>query len=162
MSATNLDKLPENRLSADIASMKQQLKQLRTLQISTASGVRIAGVPDDPLKIDDVVAAGGILTYNFEVFPAGNLLTNWDLYFSVYVDLPGTDYVQQYMLPDGFTLSAGQKNMIVTSWPDFGRSDDGTGHRFFHVNIRNNDSASHHVYVIGKFYGPYALQDSET
>jgi hypothetical protein len=66
------------------------------------------------------------------------------------------------MLPDGGSLSTAQKNMIVTGWLDYGRSYDSSGMRFFRVNIRNNDSASHHIYFTGKFYGPYALQEEST
>lgn len=164
MSGNNLDSQLEVRLLKKISDLERQMREVRTLQLNSATALDIRGVPEDPdfLAIDDVVAAGGLLTYTFQIFPAGNILTNWSHYFSVYVDLPGSTYNQTYMLPDGGSLSTGQKNMIVTNWADYGRSYDVSGMRLFRVNIRNNDTVSHHVYVTGKFYGPYALQEEST
>lgn len=163
MSTHALDNQLPERLINKVAELERQLRELRTLQLNSANAIQIVGVPDDYMDIDDIAAAGQELTYNFQIFPAGNILTNWDLYFTVYVDLPDPPTPNNsYRYPAGGALSAGQAKMRVTSWPDYAKSFDASGMRWFNVNVKNEDSVSHHIYIIGKFYGPYALQETET
>ena len=88
MSSHALDSQMPEKLVETVAKHDAQLREVRTLQLNSANAIQIVGVPDDYMDIDDIAAAGEELTYNFQIFPAGSILTNWDLYFTVYVDLP--------------------------------------------------------------------------
>ncbi len=89
MASYNTDQFGIERLTSEIATLKQQVSELRTLQQSSANGIQTLATPTgDPLEIDGVVAAGASLNLTFQIIPASHLLTTWNLFLTPYIDLP--------------------------------------------------------------------------
>jgi len=97
------------------------------------------------------VSAGGKVIYTITLTPSAQILTIWDLLFSIFID---EDFDTDYLYPNGSSLSAGDKNLDLQFSVDWALSDDSVGKRIAIITIVNNDSSPHEYFLYSKWYGP--------
>lgn len=154
MATHALESQLDEKLFSEIADIKRQIREVRTTQQSSANAILVIGYPDpDPSFVVDTVAASSVLHHAYQIQPSDQSLTNWNFFVSVYVDLPGSTLDATYKLPFGSALSSAQKNIIVSTYPEWGDSSDATGLRNHIVTIQNRDTNPHDIVIAGKFYG---------
>lgn len=171
MASNNLDQQPEEKLVTDIKLIKNQLLELRTLQLQGKSAVpvyqydRLDLSTTGPFTFTKTVAAGSlaIQTIALRHTQQDVSTSNWNRTFepsiSVWVD--SDDPHDLYDLdplawPQGRSLTTGQKKLmvsIVRDWSYGLTPQDPQNNDVYHVQLYNLDSASHTYYCHFRLYG---------
>lgn len=147
---------PDDSFLNTVASMKQEMLDMKTKQPIGADSLAVIGIPESPLPLSVgpiTIAAGSSLTLNVTNIPVADRLTLWNFAFTILVDSED-DF--DYQWPAGSALSLNARELFVFDWLDWADSSDTTNTRVYKIRIRNSDPSgtTHDYYVKFKAYAP--------
>lgn len=169
MSSHALDNQMEERLFKELLEVKQQVRDLRTLQIQGSDAVpqyqytSLNGIDVGPFSFITTIAASGLFIHTVAIrhgYPVTTINGNNKFEPSLSVRVDTNDPVS-YLWPSGGLLSTGQKKLMVSvvrDWQYGLTPQDPQNNAVYHIQLHNLDSASHTYYCTFHLYGDSALQ----
>ncbi len=158
MASHTLDRQPEERLFTEIADLRRQLSELRTLQQQASQALPVRGYPGVGVSYDTTltIAANSQQVFNLGVRTSSFGPTVWEPALAIHVDVDDADH----LWPTSKTLTAAQKKLfcsVVRNWEHGQVPQDPENRGSWDIQLWNLDSVSHVYYIHVKLFAPLAL-----
>ncbi len=158
MASHTLDQQPEERLLTEIADLRRQLSEMRTLQQQGAQALPVMGYPGVGSSYDTslTIAANSQSYITLGVRTTLLAPTLWEPALAVHIDTDDVDHLWRR----GKALTASQTKFfcsVVRNWEYGLTAQDPQNNGVWDIQLWNLDTASHVYYVHVKLFGSVAL-----
>ncbi len=158
MASHTLDRQPEERLFTEIADLRRQLSELRTLQQQAAQALQVTGYPGTGQSYDvtTTIAANSQFYTTIGLRTALLEPTIWEPALAIHVDVDDADH----LLRTGVALTAGQQKAfysVVRNWQYDLKPQDPENIGAWEIQLWNLDTVSHVYYLHFRSFAPDRL-----